>query len=68
MSDLPTELLAERDRVRDVIVPEYESIGDAGKPALAFVIRPAIARADYALKKHDAAEMVVALKELRGIE
>ncbi len=67
-NDLPTELLAERDRVRDAIVPQYESIGDAGKPALLLVIRPALDKADAALKEHDAAAMVVALAELRGIE
>jgi hypothetical protein len=66
-SDLPTELLKERDRVRDQIVPAYEEIGIAGVPALTMFIRPALELAEKALKEHDAVMMVRALGELRSI-
>jgi hypothetical protein len=66
--DLPTALLSERDRVRDIIVPQYESIGAAGRPALVLVINPALERAELALTEHDAVAMVRATEELRGIQ
>ncbi len=65
--DLPTALLHERDRVRDEIVPLYESI-PTGVFALAVTIRPALALADEALKEHDVVKMVQALAALREIE
>lgn len=66
--DLATVLLRERDRVRDEVVPMYESIGINGRPALTLVIRPAILLADEALKEHDVNKMIHALKNLRSIK
>jgi hypothetical protein len=63
--DLPTALLRERDRVKRAL-RGYEAIGPAGTFALSW-IRPALARAERALLEHDAADMVEALVELRGV-
>lgn len=64
---LPEELLRERNRIRDVVIPAYESIGPSGAPALTLFIRPALERADAAITGADAVAMVRALNELREI-
>jgi hypothetical protein len=66
--DLPTALLRERDRVRDVVLPAYEEIGDAGFLAITLTLKPALALAEKALKEHDAIAMVQALTALRDID
>lgn len=66
--DLPSRLLAKRDQVRDEVLPSYESIGPSGGFAANFVIKPALKRADEALKNHDATEMIGALRDLEGIK
>lgn len=68
MSDLPTRLLKTRDRVRDVILPQYENIGPPAFFAIRHVIKPALEKADRALTSHDAALMISALKDLEGIK
>lgn len=67
-TDLPSKLLATRDRVKDVILPQYKAIGPSGAFAVECVIKPAIAMADKALKEHDAALMIKALHELESIK
>lgn len=66
--DLPTALLRERDRVRDVVAPAYEALGVVGTPALLITIRPTLEFAERALKEHNAAAMVVAFAALKGIK
>ncbi len=66
--DLPTALLHERDRVRDVVKPNYVSLGYAGSFALKITINPALEVADAALTEADAAGMVIALRLLRDIK
>jgi hypothetical protein len=61
---LPEKLLAERDRVLNVVIPQYEFIGTAGVPALTLVIRPALKLAEDALLSGDAVDQLRALKEL----
>jgi hypothetical protein len=68
MDDLPSRLLAKRDQVRDEVLPAYEAIGPAGGFAVSLVIKPALKRAEEALKNHDAAEMIGALRDLEGIK
>lgn len=65
--DLPTAVLRERDRVRDVVLPAYKEIGQAGLPALKMFIEPALKLAEEALTEHDVVKLVRALKELREI-
>jgi len=68
MESLPDKLLRLRDYTRDEVLKQYESIGPSGTFAIECVIKPAIARADEALKTHDAVAMIKAVKELEEIK
>lgn len=53
--------------MRDVVLPAYKEIGQAGLPALKMFIEPALKLAEEALTEHDVVKLVRALKELREI-
>lgn len=61
-----TALPAEIARVRDEVIPAYESIGTAGAPALVFIRRD-LAAAEKALAEGDAVAMIAAYKALEGV-
>jgi hypothetical protein len=65
--NLQEGLVRELARVRDVVIPAYESIGAPGTLALA-LIRADVKFADDALAGGDAVEMVRAYHRLDAIE
>lgn len=68
MSSLGTELPKEMARVRDVLMPQYQSIGPAGGFALA-LMRNELDRATKALAEGDVVTMIrsyEALKEFKS--
>ena len=66
--NLPAAHLKERDRLKDVVIPQYESIGRGGQPALIAFLRPALERADAAITNGDVIDMLRSYAELKEIE
>lgn len=65
MSSLGTELPKEMARVRDVLMPQYLSIGPAGGFALA-LMRAELDRATKALAEGDVITMMRSYEALKG--
>jgi hypothetical protein len=64
MSTLGDELPKEMARVRDVLMPQYQSIGPAGGFALV-MMRASLDRAAKAMAEGDLPAMIAAFKELK---
>lgn len=60
---LPREMA----RVRDTIMPAYQSIGTSGMPAL-FLMRRSLDAAAKAMAEGDVVAMIAAYKDLKGYE
>lgn len=67
MSSLGTELPKEMTRVRDVLMPMYQSIGPAGGFALA-MMRAELDRATKALAEGDVVAMLRSYEALKGFK
>ena len=67
MTTLGEELPKEMARVRDVLMPQYQSIGPAGGFALA-MMRASLDRATRALAEGDLPAMIAAYQELKDFE
>ena len=67
MNTLGDELPKEMARVRDVLMPQYLSIGPAGGFALA-MMRAALDRAAKAMAEGDLPAMIHAYQELKDFE
>lgn len=65
MSSLGTELPKEMARVRDEVMPAYQSIGPAGSFALT-LMRTSLDRATKALAEGDVVEMIGVYETLKG--
>jgi hypothetical protein len=55
-------------RFRDVLIPAYTEIGNAGKFCLLFVIKPLMVQADVAIATGDVVKMVEVLKEMQEVK
>ncbi len=62
---LPGACIEEMARVRDVVMPPYYEIGDAGKPAL-IMMRATLDATAYALAEQNATKLIALLSELKG--
>lgn len=60
---LPREMA----RVRDKVMPQYQSIGTSGMPAL-FMMRASLDQAAKAMAEGDVAAMIAAYQDLKGYE
>jgi hypothetical protein len=67
MGDLATELQVQIRRVRDKIIPVYDSLGESGKPA-AMLMRADLDATTKAIIEGDLAEMIACLESLKGWE
>lgn len=67
MSTLGEELPKEMARIRDVLMPQYQSIGPAAGFALV-MMRASLDRAAIAMAEGDLAAMIVAYKELKDFK
>jgi hypothetical protein len=67
MSSLGEELPNEMARVRDVLIPQYQSIGPAGAFAISFM-RADLDRAAKALAEGDVIEMIRVHQNLKAYE
>lgn len=67
MGDLATELQVQIRRVRDKIIPVYDSLGEGGKPA-AMLMRADLDATTKAILDGDLAEMIARLESLKGWE
>lgn len=67
MSTLGEELPKEMARIRDVLMPQYQSIGPAAGFALV-MMRASLDRAATAMAEGDLAAMIVAYKELKDFK
>lgn len=65
MSSLGTALPKEMARVRDEIMPVYQSIGPVGAPAL-YLMRVALDQAAQAMIEGDVVAMMAAYEDLKG--
>ena len=57
----------EQQRVREVLIPRYEELGQAGAFGL-LMLRRSLARSERALAADDLAEMIRSYQELEGCE
>ena len=57
----------EMKRVRDVVIPQYESIGDPGKFAIA-MMKNSLDNATKALAEGDVVAIVRSYEDLKGFE
>ncbi len=65
MTTVGEELPKEVERVRDEVMPAYQSVGQQGAVVLGWM-RASVDRAEKAMASGDVVEMVRAYKELRG--
>jgi hypothetical protein len=67
MTTLGEDLPKQMSRVRDVLIPQYESIGPAGAFAIAFM-RGSLDRAAVAMAEGDLPAMIAAYQELKNYQ
>jgi hypothetical protein len=58
----------QQKRFREVVIPAYQEIGQAGLPALELLLKPLLERSEKAIASGDVVEAVRVYKEMQDVE